>query len=118
MRETMLGIDPPIDNCGRKDFHEYITTVITKNDKIIEGLLANPTLINPEILEDETVELKSERPYNLFIKSNKKPYVLANNPYMVGASKHSMSPVYIITTDCSHVISSVTMQNVKSQNEK
>ena len=109
MIETMSGLDL-IYNDSRKDYHEYITAVITKNYKIIESLMANHSLISPDISDDETVEITQDKPYNMFIKSKKKAYMLGSNPYVNQASHSTLSPVYLITTDCGHVISAVTLQ--------
>lgn len=109
MIETMSGLEL-IYNDSRKDYHEYITTIITKNYKIIENLLANHSLISPDIEDDETLEITTAKPYNMFIKSTKKAYMMGSNSYINQASHSMISPVYLITTDCGHVISSVTLQ--------
>ena len=109
MVETMSGLDL-IYNDGRKNYHEYITTIITKNYKIIESIKANPSLISSDVNEDDTLEITQDKPYNLFIKSKKKAYKLGTNTYLNQACHSTFSPVYLITTDCGHVISSVTLQ--------
>ena len=87
--------------------HEYITTVLTKNYKVIENLMRDHSLISPDIAEDETIEIWSDRPKNLFIKSTKKPYILSSNQYIKGC--RSGSPIYCVTTDCGHVIANAML---------
>lgn len=96
-----------IINNSRKE-HNYITTIITHNYKVIENLMNNHKLISPDIDEDETLEIYQTAPRNLFIKSMKKPYILASNSYINGC--RSGSDIYLITTDNSSIISNVTIE--------
>ena len=110
MVETMSG-EEFIYNDSRKNYHEYITTIITKNYKIIESIKANPSLISSDIDEDDTLEITQDKPYNLFIKSKNKAYKLGANTYLNQACHSTFSPVYLITPDCGHIISTITLQS-------
>lgn len=95
--------DEPIINRNRKD-NTYTTIIITKNYKVLTYLKNNPSLINPEIEEDETLKIYQKKPYNMFIESKKKPYIVSSNSYLKGC--RSGSPIYTITIDNSSVIAS------------
>jgi len=87
---------------SRKD-HTFVTTIITHNYRVIENLKAKHDLISPDISEDKTLKIYQTRPFNLFIESKEKAYILASNQYINGCK--SGSPIYLITTDNSSVIS-------------